>query len=177
MRRACSTGSDVAAVTTTRPASTSKHSLSTSAARKSATCWIGTGMSHWRSSRLLSSRPIPSCAAVCETLQVNATMCNRATVASFLIGLGTFCAASLASGHHLGAVRVLVATVAAATITVVLAQAHRHWRLVRALQAVSRPGELAGMHVRTGELGDAVFVAGLSRPTIYCDHRLPEQLT
>lgn len=104
-------------------------------------------------------------------------MCNRATVASFLIGLGTFCAASLASGHHLGAVRVLVATVAAATITVVLAQAHRHWRLVRALQAVSRPGELAGMHVRTGELGDAVFVAGLSRPTIYCDHRLPEQLT
>ncbi len=67
--------------------------------------------------------------------------------------------------------------VVAVVVSVLAVRAHHHRRVVRALHAVSVPDELAGTAVRTGELGDAAFVAGLSRPTIYCDRRLPEQLT
>ena len=104
-------------------------------------------------------------------------MRDRWTLISFAVGLAAFCAIGLFSGHHRAAIGTLVAIVVAAVVTAVAMRAHRHWRLVRALHTVSVPGELAGTPVRIGELGDAAFVAGLSRPSIYCDHRLPEQLS
>jgi beta-lactamase regulating signal transducer with metallopeptidase domain len=104
-------------------------------------------------------------------------MRDRWALASFLVGLAAFCGASLVSGHHLAAVGALAASVVAVAVVMLAVRACRHRRLVRVLQAASVPGELAGTQVRTGELGDAAFVAGLSRPTIYCDRRLPEQLT
>lgn len=104
-------------------------------------------------------------------------MRDRWAMASFAVGLAAFCAVGLFSGHHLAAVGGLVGVVVAGVLMALAAQARRHRRLVRGLRAVSAPGELAGTPVRTGALGDAAFVAGLSRPTIYCDHRLPEQLT
>jgi beta-lactamase regulating signal transducer with metallopeptidase domain len=104
-------------------------------------------------------------------------MRDRWALASFVVGLGAFCAVGLLSGHHLAAVGALVAAVVGGVVTLLTVRARRHRRLVRALHAASVPDELAGTPVRTGQLGDAAFVAGLSRPTIYCDHRLPEQLT
>ncbi|MTV27797.1 hypothetical protein FTX61_20615 [Nitriliruptoraceae bacterium ZYF776] len=104
-------------------------------------------------------------------------MRDRWTLVSFAVGLGAFCAVSLLSGHHRAAIGALVAIMVAAVVTALAMRARRHWRLVRALHTVSVPGELAGTPVRIGELGDAAFVAGLSRPSIYCDHRLPEQLS
>lgn len=104
-------------------------------------------------------------------------MRDRWAMASFAVGLAAFCAVGLFSGHHLAAVGGLVGVVVAGVVMALAVQARRHRRLVRGLRAVSAPGELAGTPVRTGALGDAAFVAGLGRPTIYCDHRLPDQLT
>ena len=104
-------------------------------------------------------------------------MRDRWALASFTAGLVFVCVVGLFSGHHLATVGALVAVALAGTLAAVLLRARRHRLLVKALHAISQPQELAGTPVRTGDLGDAAFVAGLSRPTIYCDHRLPEQLT
>lgn len=104
-------------------------------------------------------------------------MRDQWALASFAVGLVVFCAVGLLSGHHLATAGALVAALVAVVVTMVAVRARRHRLLVRALHAASVPGELAGTPVRTGALGDAAFVAGLSRPTIYCDNGLPDRLT
>lgn len=104
-------------------------------------------------------------------------MRDRWAVASFLAGLTAFCAVGLLTGHHLATVGILVAVLVGGVATAVAVRAVRHRRLVRGLRALSTPGEFDGVRLRVGELGDAAFVAGLSRPTIFCDRRLPERLS
>jgi beta-lactamase regulating signal transducer with metallopeptidase domain len=104
-------------------------------------------------------------------------MRDRWAWVSFGSGLALFCAVGLATGHHLPAAGLLVALLAGTVLAALTLRVLRHRRLVAALRARSEPTELAGLRVRWGELGDAAFVAGLRRPTIFCDRGLPGQLT
>jgi hypothetical protein len=104
-------------------------------------------------------------------------MRDRWAAAAFAFGLGAFCAVGFVFGHHLPGVGVALGLVAAVLSVAVTGAALRHRGLVRGLRRCSAPTELSGIPVRMGTLGDAVFVAGLGRPTIYCDRRLPQQLT
>lgn len=104
-------------------------------------------------------------------------MRNRWTVAAFAFGLGAFCAVGAVVGHHLPGVGIALGVAVAALALAVAVAALRHVALVWCLRRCSAPTELSGMPVRIGELGDAAFVAGLGRPTIYCDARLPQELT
>jgi hypothetical protein len=105
------------------------------------------------------------------------TMRDHWSLLSFVAGTAAFCVVSLGSGHHLVTVGMAATAVVVGLAGAVAFRARQHRRLVRALDAASEPAELVGTRVRSGQLGDAAFVAGLRRPTIYCDHRLPEQLT
>ena len=104
-------------------------------------------------------------------------MRDRWAAAAFASGLGAFCAVGVIVGHHLPGVGVALGVAAAVIVFAVTIAALRHVALVRSLRRCSAPAELSGMPVRMGALGDAVFVAGLGRPTIYCDARLPQELT
>lgn len=104
-------------------------------------------------------------------------MPDRWASAGFAVGLGTFCALGFAVGHHLPGVGTAVAIGAALLAVLLAVAALRHVLLVRGLRRCSVPAELAGTRVRVGRLGDAAFVAGLQRPVIYCDERLPQELT
>jgi beta-lactamase regulating signal transducer with metallopeptidase domain len=104
-------------------------------------------------------------------------MRDRWAWVSFGGGLALFCAIGLATGHHLSMAGLLVALLVAGALATLALRVVRHRRLVAALRVRSEPTELAGLQVRAGDLGDAAFVAGLGRPTIFCDRRLPDQLT
>lgn len=104
-------------------------------------------------------------------------MRDRWAWGSFGAGSAVFCVLGSLSGHHLSATGALLALLLAGTLVALTWRALRHRRLVRGLRALSEPRELAGLRVRTGDLGDAAFVAGLGRPTIFCDRRLPDQLS
>lgn len=97
--------------------------------------------------------------------------------ASFAIGLTLICAVGLVAGHHHAAAGLLVALLLGGVLAALAMRAYRHNRLVAALRQRSRPTVLAGLRVRAGDLGDAAFVAGLGRPTIFCDRRLSDQLS
>lgn len=103
-------------------------------------------------------------------------MRDRWVAAAFAFGLGVFCAVGIVVGHHVPGIGAALAVVAAVLVIVVTAAVLRHRALVRGLQRRSTPTQLSGILVRAGTLGDAAFVAGLGRPTIYCDVRLPQQL-
>lgn len=63
-------------------------------------------------------------------------------------------------------------------VAVLLAwNARRHAKVVRVLAAGSRPGELHDLPVRWRPLSSHAGVAGLRRPTIFCDPQLPQRLT
>jgi beta-lactamase regulating signal transducer with metallopeptidase domain len=104
-------------------------------------------------------------------------MCDRWSLAAFTTGVVTFCATSLVTGHHVGIAAAATAWLFGVALMASVARATQHARLVRLLRRRSVPDRLSGIAVRTGDLGDPAFVAGLSRPTIFCDARLPEQLT
>lgn len=104
-------------------------------------------------------------------------MRDRWVAASFAFGVGAFCAVGVVIGHHLPGVGIALGLATAVLVVVATVAVLRHRALVRGLQRCSIPSELSGIAVRTGPLGDAAFVAGLGRPTIYCDTRLPEELT
>ena len=53
----------------------------------------------------------------------------------------------------------------------------RHTRLTRELIQRTEPSEIAGVEVRLGRVQEAAFVAGISRPTIFCDSHLAATLT
>ncbi len=104
-------------------------------------------------------------------------MRDRWAWVSFAIGLTLICAIGVASGHHHAAAGLLVALLLGGVLTALVMRACRHRRLVAGLRQRSEPTVLAGLPVRAGDLGDAAFVAGLGRPTIFCDRRLPDQLS
>ncbi len=104
-------------------------------------------------------------------------MRDRWAIAAFTTGLVTFCAVSLVTGHHVAVAVTATASSFGVVAIIAGARATQHARLVRTLRRRSVPRQLAGIAVRTGDLGDAAFAAGLRRPTIFCDARLPEQLT
>lgn len=104
-------------------------------------------------------------------------MRDRWVAAGFGVGVGSLCVIGATAGHPVGVVGTLLATAAIVGLVLLAWVAVRHWWLVRALQQVSEPGELAGTAVRVGPLGDAAFVAGLRHPAIYCDERLVACLT
>lgn len=95
----------------------------------------------------------------------------------FAVGLGAFCALGFVLGHQLPGVGTAVTIGAALLVLLLTVAALRHVALVRDLRRCSVPAELSGTPVRVGRLGDAAFVAGLTRPAIYCDERLPQELT
>ncbi|MFU8841609.1 MAG: hypothetical protein ACNA8R_12955 [Nitriliruptoraceae bacterium] len=96
---------------------------------------------------------------------------------AFTAGLGVVCGVGFALGHHLHGVGTAVTIGAVLFAVLAAAAALRHVALVRRLQRCSVPTMLSGIPVRLGRLGDAAFVAGLQRPAIYCDERLPQELT
>ncbi|MEX1162748.1 MAG: hypothetical protein WEB03_04135, partial [Nitriliruptor sp.] len=104
-------------------------------------------------------------------------MPDRFTLLSFVLGAAAFYAFAVFSLHHVEIVGIALAAVSAVVVAAAVAHASRHRRLVRGLWSLSAPARLAGMPVRTGDLGDAAFVAGLDRPTIFCDRQLPDVLS
>lgn len=104
-------------------------------------------------------------------------MRDRCRSLGFAVGLGAFCAFGFVLGHHLPGVGTAVTIGAGLLLVLFAVAALRHVALVRGLRRCSVPTELSGTPVRVGRLGDAVFVAGLKRPTIYCDEQLPQELT
>lgn len=103
-------------------------------------------------------------------------MRDRWAAAVFAFGLGSFCALGVVIGHHFPGVGVALGVAGAVIAVAVAIAALRHVALVRGLRRCSVPTELSGMAVRVGSLGGSAFVAGLGRPTIYCDVRLPQGL-
>jgi hypothetical protein len=104
-------------------------------------------------------------------------MLERGAIIAFLLGVGGFCALEVVSGHHVALIGGLLAFAFVAFGVATSFRASRHRRLVRGLWSASSPTLLAGMSVRTGDISDAAFVAGLGRPTIFCDRHLPEHLS
>lgn len=96
---------------------------------------------------------------------------------AFAVGLGVFCGLGFSLGHHFPGVGTAVAIAVVLFAVLAAVATVRHLALVRGLQRCSVPAVLSGIPVRLGRIGDAAFVAGLHRPAIYCDARLPQELT
>lgn len=93
-----------------------------------------------------------------------------------LIGL---LGAGCLTGIWLSSPALLILSVAVMTLLTVRLSVHgyRHAQLARALEHGSRPGQHAGVLVRWGRLWTGAAVAGLKRPTIYCNPDLRHSLT
>lgn len=104
-------------------------------------------------------------------------MPDRFTLLGYLFGAVAFCTFGVFSLHHAAAVGRTLTAVLTVVASAAVVRAVRHRRLVYGLRSLSVPDRLVGIPVRTGDLGDAAFVAGLSRPTIFCDRQLPDQLS
>lgn len=79
--------------------------------------------------------------------------------------------------HHPVAAAAAVTAAALAVLIAAAARGMKHRRLSLGLLSLSAPERFAGIDVRAGNFHDAAFVAGLRRPTIFCDRSLPRQLT
>lgn len=79
--------------------------------------------------------------------------------------------------HYPVAAAAAVATAALALLAATAIRGLKHLRLSSGLLSLSAPEHFSGIGVRTGDFDDAAFVAGLRRPTIFCDRALPRQLT
>src|SRR5680860_1250823 len=98
-----------------------------------------------------------------------------ALIVSGAVGIG--CALGFYVLHHPGAALTLLALATFAALLAIGVRSLGHRKLTQNLIDRSHPARVAGVSVRTGDLGDAAFVAGLGRPTIFCDRDLPEQLS
>ena len=78
--------------------------------------------------------------------------------------------------HHPVAAAAAVTTATFAILVAAAIRSVRHRKLSRGLLSLSAPESFSGIGVRTGDFDDAAFVAGLRRPTIFCDRALPRQL-
>lgn len=104
-------------------------------------------------------------------------MPDRASVRTALAAGTATCAAGALVGTAFGAVVLVTMVAAAAVATIVFLRiATTHGWLARQLWRRSVEGEVAGTTVRRGDVGGSVFVAGLARPTIFCDDALVDQL-
>lgn len=89
----------------------------------------------------------------------------------------TTCAAGAAVGTLFGAaVLVGVGSAAALALLVFARVSFAHGWLTRRLRRRSTEVEIVGIQLRVGSVGGSVFVAGLSRPDIFCDAALLEHL-
>lgn len=104
-------------------------------------------------------------------------MRDRFGLLSLLFGAVAVCVFGVFASHHMRTIGIALATMSIVAVTATAVLALRHRRMVLALRMRSAPARLAGVDVRSGDVGDAAFVAGLSRPTIFCDRGLPEQLS
>lgn len=88
------------------------------------------------------------------------------------------CGVGLVAGTPMArASLVAVAVIATAAAAAFVAGAVRHARITRRLRTDSTRGQLADVRLRVGSLDRSAFVAGLSRPEIFCDCDLLEDLT
>lgn len=104
-------------------------------------------------------------------------MPDRAALRTALAAAAAACAAGALVGTPFGAVVLVTMVAAAAAATIVFLRiVTSHGWLARQLRRRSVEGEVAGTTVRRGDVGGSVFVAGLVRPTIFCDDALLDQL-
>lgn len=104
-------------------------------------------------------------------------MADRPRLRSSLVAATVTCGAGVVIGTTIGAVlAVLAGLLAAVGALAFLRVSAAHGRLIRQLRARSTQTEVAGTRLRLGAVGGSVFVAGLSRPTIFCDRRLLHDL-
>ena len=104
-------------------------------------------------------------------------MTERIRLRSGLVAATVTCGAGVVIGTTVGAVLAVVAGVLTAVGTLAfLRVGAAHGWLTRQLRARSTQTEVAGTRLRLGTVGGSVFVAGLSRPTIFCDRRLLDEL-
>ena len=104
-------------------------------------------------------------------------MRDRWAVGLLALGLVAYCVAALIVGVEPRLPGVLLAVLAAGSVTFAVIRAARHGRLVSRLHQRSAPTRVAGVLVHAGEVGGPAFVAGLRHPTIFCDRDLPAQLS
>lgn len=87
------------------------------------------------------------------------------------------CAAGAAIGTVFGAVVALAIGLAGLSALLAFARVSlAHGALTRRLRGRSTEAEVAGTRLRLGKVGGSVFVAGLSRPDIFCDAALLDEL-
>lgn len=104
-------------------------------------------------------------------------MADRTRLRSGLIAATVTCGAGVVIGTTVGAVLAVVAGLLTAVGTLAfLRVGAAHGWLTRQLRARSTQTEVAGTRLRLGTVGGSVFVAGLSRPTIFCDRQLLNDL-
>ncbi len=104
-------------------------------------------------------------------------MRDRWALGGFVVGTSVFCALGFAIGLPVDGIAAVLALIVVVGLVVVGRAVVRHARLVRRLYATSEPARFDATGVRSADLGGGIFVAGLRRPTIFCDRRLPERLT
>ena len=102
---------------------------------------------------------------------------RRLALLGLAAGIGGYCVAGSASGHHVELVRTVIAVAIGTVLAAVLAAMRRHAHAARQLRRQSHPTELAGVAARVGTFAHGAFVAGILRPTIYCDQHLAARLT
>lgn len=87
------------------------------------------------------------------------------------------CAAGTVIGTTFGAAVAAATAIAAAIALLVFVRISvAHGALTRRLRGQSTSAEVAGTRLRLGPVGGSVFVAGLARPDIFCDHALLDEL-
>lgn len=100
-------------------------------------------------------------------------MADRSGVPAGIVAATATCAAGAVVGTALGAaIAVVAAAMAALATAVFLRICVTHGWLTRELRARSTETEVAGTRLRLGPIGGSVFVAGLARPSIFCDETL-----
>lgn len=104
-------------------------------------------------------------------------MRDRSMLVGAVSSLVAFCTIGLTVGHDMPAVGAVLGSLVSVVVVGVVVRALKHHRVARHLHQSSMPGRLAGFPVRMGDLGDAAFVAGVARPSIFCDRRLLARLT
>lgn len=104
-------------------------------------------------------------------------MTDRTQLRSGAVAAAATCAAGAVIGTALGAVVAVLAMVAAALATLAFFRTSAtHGWITYQLKARSTETEVAGTRLRRGMVGGSVFVAGLTRPTIFCDDALLHDL-
>lgn len=104
-------------------------------------------------------------------------MTDRVSLRAALAAAVVTCVAGALVGTVFGAVALAAVAATAAVGTVVFVRiATAHGWLTRQLRTRSVEREVAGTRIRLGPIGGSVFVAGLGRPTIFCDDALLDEL-